>query len=107
MSGLKAAIFPKPANVSLLAEVSPQFPDLSPWILPLWRTASPDLWSSEQPQRVPAHHVSLVDEIAFLGVLVVQYTALKGGWKEKKLSGYDKLPGMGDTRVNNCTVLII
>ena len=37
---------------------------------------------------------------------VVQYRALKGGWKEKKLSGYDKLSGLGDTRVNNCTVLI-
>ena len=37
---------------------------------------------------------------------VVQYRALQGGWKEKKLSGYDKLSGTGDTRVNNCTVLI-
>ena len=38
---------------------------------------------------------------------VVQYRALQGGWKEKKLSGYDKLSGLGDTRVNNCTVLIL
>ena len=37
---------------------------------------------------------------------VVQYRALQGGWKEKKLSGFDKLSGLGDTRVNNCTVLI-
>ena len=38
--------------------------------------------------------------------IVVQYRALQGGWKEKKLSGNDKLSGLGDTRVNNCTVLI-
>ena len=37
---------------------------------------------------------------------VVQYMALQGGWKKKKLSGNDKLSGLGDTRVNNCTVLI-
>ena len=37
---------------------------------------------------------------------VVQYRALQGGWKEKKLSGNDKLSGLGDTRVNNCTVVI-
>ena len=37
---------------------------------------------------------------------VVQYRDLQGGWKEKKLSGNDKLSGLGDTRVNNCTVLI-
>ena len=37
---------------------------------------------------------------------VVQYRALQGGWKEKKLSGNDKLFGLGDTRVNNCTVVI-
>ena len=39
---------------------------------------------------------------------VVQYRALQGGggWKNKKLSGNDKLSGLGDTRVNNCTVLI-
>ena len=37
---------------------------------------------------------------------VVQYRALQGGWKKKKLSGNDKLSGLGDTRVNNCTVLI-
>ena len=40
------------------------------------------------------------------GVGVVQYRALQGGWKKKKLSGNDKLSGLGDTRVNNCTVLI-
>ena len=38
---------------------------------------------------------------------VVQYRALQGGWKKKKLSGNDKLSGLGDTRVNNCTVLIV
>ena len=37
---------------------------------------------------------------------VVQYRALQGGWKKKKQSGNDKLSGLGDTRVNNCTVLI-
>ena len=37
---------------------------------------------------------------------VVQYRALQGPWKEKKLSGNDKLSGLGDTRVNNCTVVI-
>ena len=37
---------------------------------------------------------------------VVQYRALQGGWKEKKLSENDKLSGLGDTRVNNCTVVI-
>ena len=36
----------------------------------------------------------------------MQYRDLQGGWKGKKLSGYDKLSGLGDTRVNNCTVLI-
>ena len=40
------------------------------------------------------------------GGYVVQYRALQGVWKEKKLSGYDKLSGLGDTRVNNCTVVI-
>ena len=30
---------------------------------------------------------------------VVQYRALQGGWMEKKLSGYDKLSGLGDTRL--------
>ena len=40
------------------------------------------------------------------GGYVVQYMALQGGWKKKKLSGNDKLSGLGDTRVNNCTVLI-
>ena len=35
----------------------------------------------------------------------MQY-ALQGGWKEKKIIEYDKLSGLGDTRVNNCTVLI-
>ena len=38
--------------------------------------------------------------------LVVQYRALQGGWKEKKLGGNGKLSVLGDTRVNNCTVLI-
>ena len=38
--------------------------------------------------------------------IVVRYRALQGGWKEKKLSRNDKLSGLGDTRVNNCTVLI-
>ena len=38
--------------------------------------------------------------------IVVQYRALQGGWKKKKLSENDKLSGLGDTRVNNCTVLI-
>ena len=37
---------------------------------------------------------------------VVQCRALPGGWKEKKLSGNDKLSGFGDTSVNNCTVFI-
>ena len=41
-----------------------------------------------------------------VGYPVVQYRTLQGGWKEKKLSGNDKLSGLGDTRVNNCTVLI-
>ena len=36
---------------------------------------------------------------------VVQHRALQGGWKKRKLSGNDKLSGLGDTRVNNCTVL--
>ena len=40
------------------------------------------------------------------GGLVVQYRALQGGWKEKKLSGYGKLSGLRGTRVNNCTVVI-
>ena len=40
------------------------------------------------------------------GHVVVQYRALQGPWKEKKLSGNDKLSGLGDTRVNNCTVVI-
>ena len=44
--------------------------------------------------------------VRLCGRAVVQYGALQGGWKEKKLSGYDKLSGLGDTRVNNCTVLI-
>ena len=39
-------------------------------------------------------------------LIVVQYRALQGGWKKKKLSGNDKLSGLGDTRGNNCTVLI-
>ena len=38
--------------------------------------------------------------------LVVQYGALQGGWNGRKLSGNDKLSGLGGTRVNNCTVLI-
>ena len=42
----------------------------------------------------------------FVRMPVVQYRALQGGWKKKKLSGNDKLSGLGDTRVNNCTVLI-
>ena len=49
------------------------------------------------------------DNSAVIGehaVGVVQYRALQGRWKEKKLSGNDKLSGLGDTRVNNCTVLI-
>ena len=37
---------------------------------------------------------------------VVQYGALQGGWNGRKLSGNDKLSGLGGTRVNNCTVLI-
>ena len=37
---------------------------------------------------------------------VVQYRALQGGWNGRKLSGNDKLSGLGGTRVNNCTVLI-
>ena len=37
---------------------------------------------------------------------VVQYRALQGGWTKKKLSGNDKLSGLGDTRVNNCPVVI-
>ena len=37
---------------------------------------------------------------------VVQEWALQGGWNERKLIGYDNLSGMGDTRVNNCTVFI-
>ena len=39
-------------------------------------------------------------------VIVVQYRALQGGCKERKLSGYDKLSGLEDIRVNNCTVVI-
>ena len=41
-----------------------------------------------------------------LMVAVVQYRALQGGWKEKKLSENGKLSELGDTRVNNCTVVI-
>ena len=37
---------------------------------------------------------------------VVQYGALQGGWNGRKLSGTDRLSGLGGTRVNNCTVLI-
>ena len=37
----------------------------------------------------------------------MQYGALQGGWNGRKLSGNDKLSGLGGTRVNNCTVLIL
>ena len=47
----------------------------------------------------------LVTTLVFTDLCVVQYRALQGCWKEKKLSGNDKLSGLGDTRVNNCTVL--
>ena len=40
------------------------------------------------------------------GMFVVQYRALQGVWNGRKLSGNDKLSGLGGTRVNNCTVFI-
>ena len=50
--------------------------------------------------------VSFIEQNVTRGNNVVQYRALQGPWKEKKLSGNDKLSGLGDTRVNNCTVVI-
>ena len=37
---------------------------------------------------------------------VVQHWALQGGWDGRKIIGYDNWSGLGDTRVNNCTILI-
>ena len=54
--------------------------------------------------RAALYHTNLA--APFWEDAVVQYRALQGGWKEKKLSGNYKLSGLGDTRVNNCTVLI-
>ena len=55
--------------------------------------------------RASLFHSNLSD-IYWEDAVVVQYRALQGPWKEKKLSGNDKLSGLGDTRVNNCTVVI-
>ena len=67
----------------------------------------PQISLPERISHVPYRPTSAPKAVMYSTLLsVVQYRALQGGWKEKKLSGYDKLSVLGDTRVNNCTVLI-
>ena len=58
--------------------------------------------TTAQKSRVPTD--AYLRAVALLSV--VQYRALQGGWKEKKLSGMTSCPDWGGTRVNNCTVVI-
>ena len=64
------------------------------------------VWCSQRDQTVRLSEFEMAAYGMSCKVFVVQYRTLQGGWKEKKLSGNDKLSGLGDTRVNNCTVLI-